>query len=273
MPFDFTNPAVLSWQISTYALPASLQGYDSLAADNVDFGNWYGACGVYRNGQWVQLYTGQAYDNAWRANIITWIAQMQQALHNLSHPLALICNFAFGGLNPMDPQVLQAVSHMDGVVDEGGFTHFGEYDVTGSYWQQLNQLIETVQQENKPYYMIDQFSTQSVDQSQIQWALASYLMSKEHASSLFVTTEQGYGRAIWFNEYNAQIGSPTDSLYSSQNVYWRGYSNGLSLVNASASSTYTVTLNAGVPYHDLYGNLVGPTVTLPPHSGMVLLNS
>lgn len=271
MPLDFTNPAVLNWQIQTYALPASQQGYDSLAADNVDFGNWYGACGIYRNGQWVQLFSGQSHDNAWRVSILNWIAQMQQAVHKLPHPLSLICNFAFGGLYPMDPQVLQAVSNMDGVVDEGGFTHFGEYNITGSYWQQLVQLIETVQQQNKPYYIIDQFSTHSISSAQIQWALASYLMGKEHSSSLFITTEQGYGSPVWFNEYNAQIGSPTDSMYQAQNVFWRDYTNGLSLVNASAKSTYTVTLKTGVQYQDLYGNLVGPTVTLPPHSGIVLL--
>src|SRR5439155_5684487 len=34
-PLDFSNPALVPWQIQTYAQPASVSGYDAIAADNI----------------------------------------------------------------------------------------------------------------------------------------------------------------------------------------------------------------------------------------------
>ena len=269
MPLDFANPAVLSWQIQTYAQPASESGYDGIAADNVDLQNQFGACGVYINGQWVHRYTGQLDDPRWRTDVINWLAQMQQALHHLRHPLALIPNFSIDGLSPSDPLTQQVISHIDGLEDEEGFTRYGDGYLTGSAWLQRIQLIESVQQQHKPYYIINQFP--SVGHAEIQWALASYLMGKEYSAALFISTIQGYGADLRYDEYNIQIGSPKGPMYQTQNVYMRDYSHGLSIVNPSATDSYTVTLNADGHYRDVSGDLVGQTITMPPHSGMVLL--
>jgi hypothetical protein len=269
IPLDFSNPAIVPWQVQTYAQPASVGGYDAIAADNVDIQNGFGACGVYRKGQWVQLYSGQMNDPRWRADVIKWLRQMQKALHGLRHPLALIANISWGGLSSSDPSVQQAVSYVDGVLDEGGFTDFGSGYLTDSQWLQRVQFIEKVQRQHKPYYTIDEFPT--VGRAEIQWAIASYLMGKEHAASLFISTIQRYGAVLWYHEYDARIGSPSGPMYQAQHVYSRDYSNGLSIVNPSATETATVVLNAGRHYTDLYGNPVGQLVTMPPHSGMVLL--
>src|SRR5216683_911074 len=225
MPLDFANPAVLSWQIQTYAQPASESGYDGIAADNVDLQNQFGACGVYINGQWVQRYTGQLDDPRWRTDVINWLTQMQQALHHLRQPLALIPNFSIDGLSPSDPLTQQVISHIDGLEDEEGFTRYGD----------------------------------------------GYLTGKEHSAALFTSTIQGYGADLRYDEYNIQIGSPKGPMYQTQNVYMRDYSHGLSIVNPSATDSYMVTLNADGHYRDVSGDLVGQTITMPPHSGMVLL--
>ena len=271
VPFNFTNPAVISWQVQTYAQPASTSGYDGIAADNVNLQNLFGACGYYVQGKWVQRYTGQMADPQWVADVITWLTLMQQALHNLKHPLALIPNLALGGLSPDDPTVQQVLSHIDGVLDEGGFTNFGDGYLSGADWLQAIQFIEAVQQQHKPYYIINQFP--SVGRAEIQWALASYLMAKEHTSALYISTIQGYGGQPSYSEYNAQIGSPSGSMYQAQGIYWRQYSHGFSLVNPSATYTYTVTLDPRYHYKDLYGQSVGRTVTLAPESAMVLLTT
>ncbi len=270
---DFSNPAVVSWQVQTYAGQAAALGYDGIAADNLDFENDFGACGVYKNGHWVQLYTGQPNDPQWRADIVTWLTRMQQALHNWQHPLALIPNFGIGTLPWNDPQLQQAVSHLDAVLDEEGFTNYGTGYLTDNAWLQKIQFIESVQNQQKPYYIIDQFP--SVGRAEIQWALASYLMCKGQTAALYISTVQGYGGDTLYNEYNARIGSPTSLMYQAQNVYWRTYSNGLVVVNPSSSSNYTVTINTPASQHfdDLYGNRIGQTITLPPHSGIVLLSS
>src|SRR5690242_18762110 len=176
---------------------------------------------------------------------------MQQALHQLRHPLALIPNLSIGGLSPGDPLVQQVLLHVDGVLDEGGFTRFGNGKLTDGDWLQAIQFIESVQQQDKPYYIINQFP--SLGRAEIQWALASYLMVKEHSSALFISTVQGYGGQSWYGEYDAQIGTPSGSLYQLQGVYLRQYSNGLSLINPSAVNSYTLPLDPRFHYRDLYG--------------------
>jgi len=269
VPFDFTNPAVMAWQVQTYAQPASLRGYDAIAADNVDFGNFYNACGIYKNGQWVQLFSGQPTDTNWQTALLNWLSQMGTALHSLAHPLTLIPNLAFSGLSPMDPLILQAADLSDGTLDEGGFTNYGGGYVTGTEWVQHVQYIEYLQAENKPCFVVNNLPT--MNRPNIQWALASYLMGKDHFSEIYITKMQKYGINSWLAEYNAQVGSPNGSMYQSQNVYWRDYSSGESIVNPDAASTFTITLNPSVHYVDLYGNTVSGTVTMLPHSGLVLL--
>jgi len=273
MPLDFANPALVSWQIQMYAQPAGENGYDGIAADNLSMKNFYQACGIYINGKWVQRYTGQPDDPQWRSDIIGWLARMQRALHGLQHPLALIPNFALGGLSPTDPAVQAVLNYSDGVLDEDGFTDSTRGDLTDDNWVQRVQLMESVQAQHKPYYLVNQFQVSSIGREQVQWALASYLMGKEHTAALFISRFQEYGGDTRYAEYNAQIGSPRGGMYQWQHVYWRDYSNGLSLVNPSATNTYTVTLKGGSRYVDLYGNLIGQAITMPPHSGLMLLSA
>ena len=272
IPLDFTNPAVISWQIQTYAQPASNSGYDGIAADNVNLQNLSGACGFYKNGTWVQRYSGQANDPQWTADIITWLTMMQQALHSLPHPLALIPNLSLSPLSPGDPQIRLLLKHVDGVLDEGGFTQYSQGYLTDKNWLQRIQFIRSVQAMEKPYYIVNQFPPPMVNTNEIQWALASYLMSKEHLSALFISTRQGYGGDTRFGEFNALIGHPLNEMYLGQNMYWRDYSNGIVVVNPSATHTFTASISPGSHYVDLYGHTIGKTITLQPHTGMVLLD-
>jgi hypothetical protein len=271
MPLAFSNPALVDWQVQTYAQPASEAGYDAIAADNVNLENLYGACGYYQNGKWVQRYTGQSDDPQWRADVVSWATRMQNALHALKHPLALIINFGLGSISPNDKYVQQLIRHTDGILDEGGFTNYGNGYITDNNWLQLVNLIKEVQSLKKPYYTIDEFPTKSLSHDQIQWALSSYLMSKEHLATIFISGDQQYGSDLRYPEYNANIGTPVGNMYKDQLVYWRKYSNGLVVVNPSNSSSYNVQINGS--FVDSYGNHIGKTLTLQPHSGMLLLNS
>ena len=275
MPLDFSNPAVVQWQVQTYAQPASTNGYDAIAADNLNLENLFGACGFYKNGQWVQRYTGDTIDKQWQNDILTWVTAMQTALHALPHSLALIPNLSVGPVSLSDPIVAKIVTRVDGILDEGGFTSYGSGYLTGNGWLHEIQFIRNVQQQqHKPYYVSNEFKSDVLSHDEIQWALASYLMSKEHYSSLYITNNingtQNYGADRRYSEYGAKIGNPNSEMYFSQNVYWRDYSNGLVVVNSSNTSTYTVKTSAST-YIDLYGNHVNQTFSLPPHSGMVLI--
>lgn len=267
VPFDFSNPDLITWQVQTYALPASKRGYDAIAADNLNMENLIGACGSYKNGQWVQRYSGKSDDPQWRADVLTWVARMQLALHALQHPLALVPNLSLGFLSPDDPIVQQVMGHIDGVLDEGGFTNYSHGYLTDDKWVETVQFIKNVQKQHKSYYVINEFL--SIGRDEIQWALASYLMGKEHAAAISIVGKQEYGKDLRYPEYNAEIGNPTDEMYQGQGVYWRDYTHGLSLVNPSSRQMYSVKLPGR--YTDLYGNTVGQMITLPPHSGVVLL--
>lgn len=269
IPLDFSNPDLIAWQLQTYVQPADQSGYDAIAVDNLDVENLFGACGFYRNGKWVPHYTGEMDDPQWRTDIVSWLTRMQAALHSLPRPLALIPNLGFGSDSPLsDPTVQQIVSHVDAILDERGFTEYGDGYATGSNWLQIIQFIESVQKQNKAYYIVNQF--QSVGRAQIEWALASYLMCKEQLASVFISKVQDYGRSLYYPEYSAPIGNPNSKIYQSQHIYWRDYSNGLVAVNPSDTQSYTVRTNyAG--YKDLYGNRVSQSFTIPPHSGMILM--
>ena len=270
MPLVFSNPAVVEWQLQTYARPAMAAGYDAIAADNVDLQNFYGACGYYQNGTWIQRYTGQHDDPQWQADVIQWTALMQAGLHRLQRPLALIPNLALGSISPTAPVIQELIDHVDGVLDEGGFTNYANGYVTGDQWAQMIDFIRNVQQQFKPYYLINQYKSTPLSQAQIQWALSSYLMAKDRLSTVFISGDQQYGADLRYPEYAAAIGTPQGNMYKNQQVYWRKYSNGLVIVNPSASTRYTVTLDKS--YLDAYGNHINKMVTLQPHSGMILLN-
>ena len=272
IPFDFSNPAVENYQVQTYGVPASLAGYNGVTADNVNMENLFGACGTYQNGKWVQRYSGQYNDARWQADVVNWITTMQQSLHSLSHPLALVPNLGYGpSLTPTSPLIQQIVAHSDGILDEAGFTHYGSAYLTDQYWTQAIQMSNVVQNQGKPFLIVNNFPV--LNRAAVQWALSSYLMAKGHYCEIYISTTQNYGIDAWYNEYNAQIGSPTNAMYYSQMVYWRNYTKGLSVVNPSSKSTFKVTLDPSFTYVDLYGNFVGQTVVLPPHSGLVLLTS
>src|SRR5205085_11309079 len=108
-----------------------------------------------------------------------------------------------------------------------------------SDWVQVIRFIEDVQSQHKPFYSLNEFSL--IDHAEIQWALASYLMGKEHGEALYISKAQQYGGDFWYSEYNTQIGNPVAPVYQTQGVYEREYTHGLSIVNPSATNSYTIT--------------------------------
>jgi hypothetical protein len=278
LSLDISNPAVLNWQVQTYAIPASQYGYDAIAADNLNVENMFGACGVYRNGQWVQLYTGNQDDPQWRADILNWVVKMQASLHALKpRPLALIPNLGLpGGGAFNDPLMLaytqQLVNHVDGILYEAGFTNYGQGYLTDDAWVQLVHLAKSMQQQHKPFYVNDEFHDNLTwaRQDELEWALSTYLMCKDHFSALWVSNTQDYGNDRRRSEYDIKIGYPKDDMRQDQNVYWRDYTRGVAIVNPSSTATYSITLNSG-QYVDLYGKSVNQSLLMQPHTGMVLL--
>jgi hypothetical protein len=187
-------------------------------------------------------------------------------MHQLPKPMLFIPNYSLDhALN--DPAVAQLLANVDAVLDEQAAGNYGYY-TTDADWLDRIQLTETVQQSGKAYYSISGFSP--LDNNAIQWGLASYLMGKEHAAAIFLGESSLYGSDAWLSEYTAALGHACGAMAATQNVYVRSFAQGLSVANPSSSSTAQYTLPAG-QYTDLYGHAAAGSVTLGPHSGIVLL--
>src|SRR5262249_19202116 len=65
MPLDISNPGVAEWQLRDTEEP----GFLSLFTDMVYLENLSGGCGIWRDGHWVQLFTGARVDPAYSAAV------------------------------------------------------------------------------------------------------------------------------------------------------------------------------------------------------------
>jgi hypothetical protein len=102
-----------------------------------------------------------------------------------------------------------------------------------------------VQAQGKAYFAINEFAqSPPLTNAAVQWALGSYLMSKEHASGIFTSGVQQYGSDNWRNEYAAELGTPCGAMQADQGEYTREYQHGLAIVNPTASDA-TFTLPRG----------------------------
>jgi hypothetical protein len=272
VPLDISNPAVLAWQVQTFATPASAAGYDAIAADNYDLSNAYGGCGVFVNGTWKALYAGVG-DPKFTADAIAWAHGMRTALKALARPLGLVPNFTLSGRAYNDPNIVQVVANVDGILDEGGYTRFGSGYSTGSEWQNIESFVEYVQAQGRAYFSINETSQTPAPQADADWALASYLMSKEHASALYVSGVQQYGGDMGRPEYAVAIGPPCGAMQAvpGGGAYVREFKTGIAVVNPSTSSvTYTVPAGSFV---DETGQAVTGSLSLGAHSGAVLVQT
>ncbi|GCE25387.1 hypothetical protein KDA_08710 [Dictyobacter alpinus] len=272
IPFDITNPEVVKWQMDSYVRPASEAGYDALAVDNIDMENIFGACGHFdKNGEWVQLYTGQNTDIRWQTDQMNWVVYMQKQLHALPHPLLLIGNFSTGAVTIKAPTSQTVIDHVDGILDESSFTHFGNRNLGGSDWLHLVQYISSVQEKSKPFFIVNQVQ-KKLEPADTEWIYASYLMANQRLAMVNISGFKAYGHSNEFPELKAHIGSPKGDMYSSQYVYWRDFTGGEVVVNPSSSNAQ-ITTPGTTSYVDPYGKKIEHSFTLPAMSALILLNA
>jgi hypothetical protein len=263
VPLDITNPAVIDYMMQTYIIPAIEEGYQGIAFDNVDFNNNGYRCGVWRDGEWV----GQSN---YIDNILAWASSMYPRLHALYASVAM--NFPYDVNNPAESDKIY--QNLDIAVDERGFTNWGRSKddyLSGISWLTNMQALQSLDALGKGFVSINEMPEvfDAVSQAEKQWTLANYLLVKGRYSYIAITGVQEYGIIFTTPEYSAAIGHALNAMYLSQDVYMRDYSNGLAIVNPASSQSFAITLVPDI-YQDLYGNNVD-TITLEPHSGIVLL--
>ena len=329
MQLDFSSEAVVLWQLNgsdnNFSIEAlAAQGYDAIAADNYGFANAWGACGVYRDGKWVQLYNPHrnSQANYTQANV-WWIQKFYSGLTKIMSargvPMLLTPNWGISGSERWDdPNVLAVGNATDGALSECGFTGCASRLSTGFEWEQKVRFMLNLQAHGKAYMDNSYWGCNStntpaphprgwgaplaMNHSSISYILASYLMGKAQAASLYIAPDDCFatkngtcdcpglwqkGGILSYPEFRADVGRPSSEMRMYGNssttaggVWLREYSKGLILINtqpgvldaAPAGSGVAVTLPSGKQYKDLWGQAVqGSVVKLPPLGAAVLL--
>lgn len=286
---DVTNPAVQQYKLG-FAEEAMTGGFEGIAFDNTLTENYDHKCGHYStSGQWVQQYSGDVNDSAYRQAYTSAFQQVAQSIHDAANSRGMTFTITIN--STVDVWRADGVSmaedlmpYTDLFMDEEGFTNggytAGNNHTTGQPWSYRVQAIQHLDSLGKGLVLIAQepyqiSSSNPPPRTDVQWVLANYLLVKnDHTYQATITGPQQYGGPILMQpEYSAPVGSPTGAMYQSQGVWMRDYSNGLVLVNPDPSNSYTVSLPANT-YKDLYGNSIAGQVNLPASgSGMILLKS
>jgi len=277
-PLDFANPAVQAYQWANWVDAPLAQGFGGIAVDTMDLTNDWARCGHFdTSGAWVQQFTGQSDDAAFRKAVLGWEAATYKHVHAYSKTATMQVNvtYHFGEPNSVN---LQLMTTTDLLFDERGFTNWGtaaRHVSTPTEWQTIVTALQYVQSKGLCYMTNGEEpgASNQISQAERLWVLANYLLVKNNCTYVYVTGiangQQGYGSLITFPEYSIAIGHATGTMKKKQGAWMRTFSGGLTLVNPY-TATATVTLPPG-NYVDVNGNAVTSPVTLARQTGQILL--
>jgi hypothetical protein len=295
VPLDFVNPAVIDYQIEQLMIPyLKANGYNALAIDNTDLLNYLSggntsfgqtnkrteyACGHYdTSGNFVREFSGpfdSANDTAFVNAMVHWVQTTASDLHAAG--LKLIINHPLYN-PPTDPNEQKMIAATDAMVDENGYTHYGNLAKTSSFAFILG-WIEALQASGKAALVIDYYCTgstcsndiNSLTPQQLDWALASYALGNEGGEDVFITPHGGDVYS-YRPEFSTAYGKPCGKYAQSGWMYERRFQEALVLLNADTTS-HSFTLPANHTYRDIEGQPVSNPLLLDPTTGYVLLTS
>lgn len=150
---------------------------------------------------------------------------------------------------------------------------------TWGTWYTMMEQYQTTLQNARDGLLIMTVVGEATDYQQMRYGLASCLMDGGYF--YYTTDETEYRSALWFDEYDVNLGRPIDPPQFSawQNgVYRRRFENGVVLVNPKGNGTQTVQVEPG--YTRIDGNQDRSvnngqpvsSVTIPARDGIILLN-
>jgi hypothetical protein len=305
VPLDIHNPAVVAYQLANIKSYLQSNGYNALAIDNTVFINylespnpmlesgqrtqsgWYG-CGIYQNGildsaHFVRRYTGfdNTNDATFNADVNNWVAQARAALSPLG--IKIIVSHPPIGFSPnANEQTL--VSNIDGLLDENGFTHYGNPVPTNTFAQTLNWM-QLLQSRHIAFFVTDYWCLDGTDPTtnqpcgtdpsqltarEVDYSLASYAIGNNGGADVFISPNGGAGYSFR-PEYLTKYGGPCGSSTQSGAIFTRSFSGGFAVVNTS-TSTQSVSLPAH-NYRDIEGRAVSNPLQVGAQDGYMLIRS
>ncbi len=301
MPIDFSNEAALEFMAEQFIGPAAAAGYDAIAFDNTFLHNFYGICGAYRDGKWVQLYDGTVDDPAYVSAMVVYMQKMAAIVHRYKSrkgvPMLMIPNFSLhgaivpAGLPPAppgtkfkswawdDPAILATSNATDGLLSESGWINFGQGLASGWQWEQIYNHALNCQAHGKAIYFINEWP-KPIPESVRSYVIASTLLvrggPKASRTGVYIAGIATYATWNWYPEYDAlpKLGAPKGPASKiSASLYRRDFDGGVALVNPSATDSSTLQLDDAVKWTTLFGFPAASTVVLPPMGSSILFSA
>jgi hypothetical protein len=296
VPLDISNPDVVAYQMQLLGPYIVANGYNALAADNVEFVNyslgpnpefgegspqpgWYG-CGTWNGNTFNRRYsTGRLKaDPNWTTDTLNWLAAARRMLNQdptvAPHHIKFLVNHPPFTSTP-DANEQQMLSYIDGMLDENGFTSYGRL-YTGKDFMNTLSWMQYLQQHNIAIFITDYYCTgsscstnpQTLTPQQIDWALATYAIGNNGGAGLYVSPKGG---AIYSyrSEYSQRYGKPCGGYQISGSLVYRQFSNGFAVAN-SGTSAAQLPLPAH-SYVDIGGRAVSNPLTVNGTDAYMLL--
>jgi hypothetical protein len=272
VPLDIHNPAVAGYLIPLVAGYAKRVGYSALAADEVTYwfsgsgGTGYHPCGIWSGSTFIRRYslTHLPDDPQYITDILNFIHSAHTILRAQYPGIKLIINHPLTGLSGDEETML---ANVDGDMDEGGFTDYGEFISTDGFANKIAEMRYAQEHGVAVFMNQDWGSASDVTKPQIDFSVATYLLGNEQSSAAFISAHNGYGIEVWRPEYATDIGAPCAEATGGPTIYYRRFANAVVVANAGTAAA-RIALPTGHTYVDLEGQAVN--LTLAAHNGYVL---
>jgi len=267
-PLDVTNPAVRDYVMNKHIAPAIAEGRKVIALDNVSLNNDSNRCGVWRNGQWQQLYSGEKQDPAYTDAVFDYLSWLSREIHARGGLLALNAKVNFAS----PEQTRRLISLGDIWLEEAAFTRNCQVRVSEDYWKTKFELSRWAAA-RMPWIDSDKSCTNPGEMTadEAQWVVGNFLLVRGGQSYLSVIHDGDSKGVISYPAMlNPPVGRPAGEPFAINGGWARKYVTGLVVVNPSAKNILRYGLPEG-EWTDAAGEKVSRELTLAPTSARVLI--
>jgi Hypothetical glycosyl hydrolase family 15 len=258
---------ITNWYVQNYFPSSSLDGFfmDNVFTEPRSAGDWY------RDGDDLQPSDPKA-QAALQGGYERYFSLVRQLLPG-KYEIGNIATWFEDGPLPSGYQNMVDGGEMEGLIGKS-------WSIEGwGGWQAMeNQYYSTMAAINSPKLAIFNQWGDPTDYQSMRYGLASCLMNDGYYS--FTSTSAGYTGVVWFDEYNANLGSAISSPPTAawQNGVWRrDFTNGIALVNPKGNGPQTVQLGGtfvkinGTQDPSVNNGQTVTSVTLQDRDGIILL--
>ncbi|MED5619600.1 putative glycoside hydrolase [Ideonella sp. BN130291] len=265
-PTDSTGKRWPQWkaEYDTSAMFGKLSGLNYIYVDNVMYQPRYDA-------DLMRVGTNQSRnDPTIMAAFRTGYANYWAKMRTLNPTLKIIGNA------DSDMSYAEYKGQIEGTFNECLMGKSWSIETWGGWDQMMKRYRAHIANTKAPHDVLFQAcGISGANPAQARYGFASALLENGY----FVYTVNGLTVPYWADEFSAPIGTPLDApptAPTSNGIWMRKYTNGLVLVNPTASA---LSINIGTGYKHISGTqdpvvnngMAESTVSLPPKSGLIMV--